>query len=221
MTDTKPGADELRIQAILKQRGVGPDAEAPTVPPIPKRRPRDWLDNILDDNARSAAAPVEEPTIEPTAEAPAPAVQQAVKKKATKSGKAKARRRRGKSGRKRASAPGMARSAWDSDFRDPRQSLVDAWMGIPNRLKWLATHTAAALAGWRIGLVQWATDMAAWFAAGHWASPSAWVLYLLGVLAIALYRAVRHRGLLLAMWAAIPVSSVAVGVLLYGTGYHS
>jgi hypothetical protein len=35
------GADELRVRSILKQRGVGPDAEPPTAPPSePARRRR-------------------------------------------------------------------------------------------------------------------------------------------------------------------------------------
>ena len=33
--DTEPGADERRIKALLKQRGVGPDAEPPPLPPGP------------------------------------------------------------------------------------------------------------------------------------------------------------------------------------------
>jgi hypothetical protein len=48
-----PGADERRIQALLKQRGVGPDA----IPPIPQQRPRDWLDDLAEYNAPRPAAP--------------------------------------------------------------------------------------------------------------------------------------------------------------------
>ncbi|MFB6955478.1 hypothetical protein ACFCYB_00220 [Streptomyces sp. NPDC056309] len=51
MAETKPGADELRIRSILRQRGVGPDAQPDaTIPPMPTQRPRDWLDDILDSN---------------------------------------------------------------------------------------------------------------------------------------------------------------------------
>lgn len=32
---TEPGADELRVRSILRQRGVGPDAEPPPTPPGP------------------------------------------------------------------------------------------------------------------------------------------------------------------------------------------
>ncbi|MFI1165619.1 hypothetical protein ACH4UM_18890 [Streptomyces sp. NPDC020801] len=35
MSDTRPGADELRIRSILKKRGVGPDAQPPELPPGP------------------------------------------------------------------------------------------------------------------------------------------------------------------------------------------
>ncbi|MFJ5151389.1 hypothetical protein ACIQCF_07335 [Streptomyces sp. NPDC088353] len=49
MSGTKPGADELRVRSILRQRQVGPDAiDQPAVPPKPTVRPRDWLDDILD-----------------------------------------------------------------------------------------------------------------------------------------------------------------------------
>ncbi|NUR04234.1 MAG: hypothetical protein HOY79_49360 [Streptomyces sp.] len=60
MTETKPGADERRIQALLKQRGVGPDAihppPVPLKPSVPTPRPRDWLDDILDSPAPSKPA---------------------------------------------------------------------------------------------------------------------------------------------------------------------
>lgn len=54
---TQPGADELRMRAILQTRGVGPDAAPPPViPPEPVARPRDWLDDILDSPAPSKPA---------------------------------------------------------------------------------------------------------------------------------------------------------------------
>ncbi|MGW2938608.1 hypothetical protein ACWDA7_44155 [Streptomyces sp. NPDC001156] len=218
-----PGADELRIRSILKQRGVGPDAEpaAPPVPPIPRQRPRDWLDDVLDGNADPVPEPVEEA---PPAEADPPAEQPAEPKaeqpRKPKQGNARKRRKRQRGKNRRRTGPAPARSAWDGHSTDPRQSLADAWYRVPYRLKWLAIHAAAAGVGWRIGLVQWATNTAAWFAAGHWAAPSAWVLYLLGVLAVALYRATRRQALLVALATAVPVSSVVVGVLLYGTGYQ-
>ena len=68
MAESKPGADELRVRGMLRQRGVGADA----IPPKPAVRPRDWLDDILDtkpDPAPKAAlepAPDAPPTVETT-----------------------------------------------------------------------------------------------------------------------------------------------------------
>lgn len=117
--------------------------------------------------------------------------------------------------------PATPRSAWDTSPPAPRQSLIDAWNRIPSRLKWLAFHATAAAAGWRIGWVNWSTDTAAWFAANHWTSGSAWVLYALGLAAVALYWRARTLIWPAAWCAAVPVSSVVVGILLYGTGYHT
>ena len=244
MTDTKPGADELRIRSILKQRGVGPDAlpppvrpPMPAVPPKPVVRPRDWLDDILDEPPAEAAAPEEqakrpwwkakrapeeqmeapaEPQTEPETdsedgdesggEAPNEPGQP-TKQQAKTTGK-----RRGKQKRP---APGTARTAWDTQPVSPRQALIDAWARVPYRLKWLIQHATAAAAGWRLGWVQWSTNTAAWYADGHWTTPSAWVLYGLGLCAYALYRRTRGWAWPIAWATAIPVSSVVVGVLLY------
>lgn len=102
----------------------------------------------------------------------------------------------------------------------PRKSLADALDGTPPRLRWLAYHGTAAGAGWSFGWADWATDTAAWYAAGHWVTPSAFVLYGLGGCVLALYRRSRWWAWPFAWAAAIPVSSVVVGVLLYGTGYQ-
>jgi len=95
------------------------------------------------------------------------------------------------------------------------QSLLDAWDGIRPRTRWLIHHGTAAAAGWPIGLVDWGSSTAAWFAAGNWTAPSAWVLYGLGLCAISLYRRARTWAWPAAWAAAIPVSSVTAGVLLY------
>ncbi|MDX3645221.1 hypothetical protein P1P70_38665, partial [Streptomyces sp. MB09-02B] len=64
--NTQPDADERRIAQLLRQRGVGPDAEpALVIPPMPTRRPRDWLDDILESNTPPAPKPA------PVKEAPA------------------------------------------------------------------------------------------------------------------------------------------------------
>jgi hypothetical protein len=195
MNDTKPGADELRMRAILRTRGIGPDATPPlpAVPPKPTSRPRDWLDDILD-STPTPAAPTEE--IEPAADTePEP---EKTKPKPARKPKAKV-----KAGKKERQA--------DS----PRQSLLDAYQQIPPRPRWLAYHATAAGAGWWLGWVDWGTDTAAWFAAGHWTTTSAWVLYGLGACACGLYRRSRSWAWPAAWAAAVPVSSVVLGVLLY------
>lgn len=205
MGETKPGADEIRIRNLLRTKGIGPDAPPPVIPPKPTARPRDWLDTILD-SPPTPAAP--EPVAEPEPAAPEPP------EPAPKAPPSKPKKRPKK---KRKPSPC---AAVDHPPQDPRQSLLDAYDRIPPRLKWLAYRATAAAAGWRIGLVDWSTDTTAWFAAGHWVTTSAWALYGLAVCAIALYRRTRPAMWLIAWAASIPVSSVVVGVLLYGTGYH-
>jgi hypothetical protein len=202
----EPGADERRMQHILKERGIGFDA--PSTPPA--ERPRDWLDELLDENA---PAPVDE-TVEPEAE------QTPVKPKKPQASKAQKTRKR-KRRQPKHHTPDTPRSAWDNEASDPRQSLLDAWAAIPYRLKWLAYHLAAAAAGWKLGWVTWSTDTAAWFAAGHWLSVSAFVLYGLGVLAVGIYRRTRRWAWPVAWAAAIPVTSAIAGLLLYGSGYEN
>jgi hypothetical protein len=208
MSPTQPGADELRVRAILKTRGVGPAAAPPppAIPPQPPTRPRDWLDDILDSPASpERPAPQPQPTMPP----PPPATVPAAKQDQAQPPKPKKQRAAG------------ARSAWDTQApQDPRQSLAEAWDRVPPRLRWLALHATAAAAGWRFGIVDWGTDTAAWYAAGHWTAPSAWVLYVLGGGLLALYRRSRGWAWPVAWAATIPVSSIAVGMLLYGTGYQ-
>ncbi|MDX3645308.1 hypothetical protein P1P70_39135, partial [Streptomyces sp. MB09-02B] len=96
-----------------------------------------------------------------------------------------------------------------------RQSLLDAWDNVPRRMRWLIRHATAAAVGWPLGWVGWATDTAAWYAAGNWTTPTAWVLYGLGACILGLYRRSRTWAWPFAWCAAVPVSSIAVGVLLY------
>lgn len=206
-----PGADELRVRQLLIKQGVGPDATPADTPPKRPARPRDWLDDILDQPAPKAE-PEPEKADEPEAQPEQkPAVQQAAKPKKPK---ASTRKKRRKPASRRPN-PAAPRSAWDTQPASPRQSLLDAWDRTPYRLKWLGFHTIAAAAGWRIGLVTWSTNTAAWYAAGHWTSSSAWVLYGLGALAVALYRRARGWAWPVRLVASIPVCSVVVGVLLY------
>lgn len=194
------------MRHILKERGVGPDA----LPPMPSERPRDWLDDLLDSNA---------PTPAPAKEAAEPKPEPAKPKK-PQPGNARKARKRNRQQAKRHN-PDMPRSAWDNEPRSPRQSLLDAWDNVPPRLKWLLFHAAAAGIGWRLGWVRWSTNTAAWFAAGHAMTFSAFVLYGLGVGALALYRYFQTRMWPVALAAAVPVSSVVLGLLLYGSGYEN
>ncbi|MER7738872.1 hypothetical protein ABTX34_11195 [Streptomyces sp. NPDC096538] len=190
---TAPEPDELRVRAILRQTGVGPDA----IPPRPTERPRDWLDDILDTPAPPPPAPgAPEPSAPP---APRPTT-------VTKPKKPKKRK-----GRQRVKAQ-AAPLGWD---HTPRQSLLDAWDGASPRTRWLIHHATAAAAGWPIGLVGWGSNTAAWFAAGNWTAPSAWVLYGLCLCALSLYRRARTWAMPAAWAAAIPISSTTLGVLLY------
>lgn len=193
------GADELRVRALLRQNGVGPNP----IPPKPTSRPRDWLDDILNSPPPRPAAPAAPPPAPPATAPEPPQITTAKPKK-----------------KRKKPSPSAPRTAFDTQINDPRQSLLDAWQHIPPRLKWLGHHTTAAAAGWPLGWVAWGTDTAAWFAAGHAISPSAFALYALGACALSLDRRSRAWAWPIAWAAAIPVSSVTVGVLLYGTGYH-
>lgn len=193
MSDTKPGADELAVRGRLRKL-LGEDDDPPTAEPAPD--PDGWWDELYADD---------EPQPDPSQTPPAVAVPP-TKPKKTKNSKA------GKKTKpKRTTAP---HAGMDSH---PRQSLTDAFDRIPPRTRWLLYHATAAAAGWRLGLVDWGTNTAAWYAAGHWTTPSAFVLYGLGVCAICLYRRARAWAWPAAWAAAIPVSSTVVGILLYGT----
>lgn len=207
-TSSEPGADELRVRGILRQRGVGPAA----VPPKPADRPKDWLDDILNSPppaAEEAPAPAPEPGPGP-APAGKPTHTPAKKPKTPKPKPKKAK----KAGRR---TPGQARTAWDSHPPSPRQSLAEAYDRIPYRLKWLTYHASAAYLGWSIGLVDWVTYVTAWIAATGRDSMQAALWYGTAAAAFLLYRQTRGQWFPVAWLAAVPASSVIVGVLLYGT----
>lgn len=211
---TDQGADELRMRAILKDRGVGPDAEPPTVPPKPTSRPRDWLDDILDTKAAPKAAAAEKPKPAPTTPAARTVEKTSPKPSTEKKPQAKPGKKRKK--RKRP-GPDTPRSAFDARPTSPRQSLLDAWDGVPYRLKWLAYHAAAGYLGWAIGLVDWATYVTRWIADGRFANPQAIFWYLAGAATFLLHHATRRRWWPVSWLAAVPATSTVVGVLLYGT----
>lgn len=196
-----PGADELRIRALLVARQVGPDA----APPKPAARPRDWLDDIIDTGPTAAteAAPEPEP-----ADAPQPVT---VEKQP-----ARPRPKPGKKKRKK-TRPGAARTAWDTRPPAPRQSLTEAWDQVPYRLRWLAYHGTAAYLGWSMGLVGWATYVTAWIADTGLIGVQACFWYAAAGGTVLVYRRTRGWWRPVAWLAAVPLSSTVVGVLLYGT----
>lgn len=192
----QPGADELRIRTILRQKAVGPNA----IPPKPAVRPRDWLDDILN----TPAAPEPKPTVAEPKARPAP------KPAAHTKPKAKAKKRK-------APKPGRARTAWDSRPPSPRQSLLDAVDRIPYRLKWLAYHGSAAYLGWSVGLVGWVTYVTAWIADTGLIGVQAFFWYGAAACTFLFHHRTRRWWWPVAWLTAVPASSVVVGVLLYGT----
>lgn len=228
MSDTTtPGADELRIRALLLAREVGPDAgpaaEAParassarlpdwwapkpgisatvtepTAEPTPAVRPRDWLDDILDTDPEPEAEPEAAEEEAPEPEQATPPARPSKPKK-----------------RKKKPRPGAPRAAVDTRPTPPRQSLADAWDRTPARLKWLAYHTSAAYLGWSLGLVDWATYVTAWIADTGLVGPQALFWYCAAGATVLIYRRTRGWWRPVAWLAAVPVSSTVVGVLLY------
>ncbi|MFF4552738.1 hypothetical protein [Streptomyces sp. NPDC001422] len=191
---SQPGADELRVRSILRKQGVGPAA----IPPKPTTRPRDWLDDILDAPATPKAEPAAaEPAARPASKPAAPAKRKPTKRKPPKSGR--------------------ARTAWDARPASPRQSLLDAYNRVPYRLKWLAYHASAAYLGWAVGLVGWATYVTAWIARTGLVGPQAFLWYSAAAGTVLLHHRTRGWWWPVAWLTAVPASSVAVGVLLYGT----
>lgn len=214
---TAPGADEQRMQRILRERGVGPDAipPPPTVPPKPTERPRDWLDDLYD--SEPAPAPVKE-TVEPDAKPKPETVKPEAPAKPKKPQASKARQARLKK-RKRPKRhdPNVPRTAWDTEVPNPRQSLLDAWAAVPYRLKWLGYHLAAAYLGWMVGLVGWATYVTTWIATTGPVGFQAFLWYAAAAATFLLHRRTRSWWRPVAFLAAVPASSTVVGVLLYGT----
>lgn len=192
------GADELRIRALLRQNGVGPNP----IPPKPTGRPRDWLDDILNS-----------PPPRPTTPAVPPVAQPATPPEPKQITTAKPKKKRKKKTKKpTATAP---RAAFDTQVSDPRQSLLDAWQGIPPRIKWLGYHASAAFLGWTTGLVSWATYVTAWIAATGFLGVQPVFWYCAAAATFLLYRRTRGWWLPVAWLAAVPACSTVVGVLLY------
>lgn len=209
----KPVAD-IDPQAPIAATGD----HAAAVPPKPTARPRDWLDNLLDDNA-TEPEPTPEPDAEPDEE---PAEDEPEAKPAAPAKKDKPTPKvGGKKKQKRAKRPkpGAPRAAWDTRPQSPRQSLLDAWDRVPHRLKWLAYHASAAYLGWSMGWVDWCTSVTAWLAQASRYDPQAIFLYVAFAATFLLHHATRQRWWPVAWLAAVPACSVVVGILLYGNGW--
>lgn len=231
---TDQGADELRMRALLVAHEVGPDAAPPKpaapapAAPLPSRRlEEDWWDAVYKDDQADRDTFTGNTPVQPASPHPEdvpadadgePEADDEPDEQPEPTARWRSRKARPEKPSPEPSsrpAPGAPRTAWDTRPPAPRQSLVDAWGRVPPRLKWLAYHASAAAFGWWLGWVGWATNTAAWYAAGHWTTPSAWVLYGLGVCTCALYSKTRSWRLPVAWMAAVPVSSLVVGVLLY------
>lgn len=221
---TSQGADERRIRTQLIRLGVGPEA-TPQTTATPTVDPSDgWWDRLYADTPPAAPerrssprlpdwwaakpttltapdpAPVPVPDTAPTPAVPTTDTPPTSSNPPTDT------------------PPTQPATQAPARRHAPPQSLLDAWASIRPRTRWLIHHASAAAAGWPLGLVDWGTDTAAWYADGHWTTPSAWVLYGLGAAAISLHRRARAWAWPIAWAAAIPVSSVSAGLLLYGTG---
>lgn len=215
------GADERRIRNQLIRMGVGPAATTPA--PTRAQDPSDdWWDKLYADDQPAAPKPARVPSprlpdwwaakpdrlpdpAAATAPVTAPGTPTVTPPTSTVTPPTA---RPGTPQKQRPARPAARRHT-------PRQSLLDAYANIRPRTRWLIHHATAAAAGWPIGLVDWGTTTAAWYAAGNWFAPSAWVLYGLGLCALALYRRARTWAWPAAWAAAIPVSSTVLGVLLY------
>lgn len=208
-----------------KKPVVDTDPQAPTaatgdpaapIPPKPTAPPRDWLDDILNNDPAPAPAAPAEPEDEAAEEPePAPATTMKPVRKTRPEAASKKSAKKQKKPR-----PGAPRAAWDSRPASPRQSLLDAWGQVPPRLKWLMYHATAAYMGWEIGLVDYATYVTAWIAATSRIGTQAFFWYSVGAATYLLYRRSRAWGP--AAWlAAVPLCSTVTGVLLHGyVEYH-
>jgi hypothetical protein len=220
---TSQGADERRIRDHLIRMGVGPaatQAPAPPAPPAPAPSD-DWWDKLYADDEPAEPAPARVPSPRlpdwwaakperlPGTGQTAPGTPAVTPPTSTVTPPAAT------PGTPPAQSAAQAPARPAAQRHTPRQSLLDAYANIRPRTRWLIHHATAAAAGWPIGLVDWGTTTAAWYAAGNWFAPSAWVLYGLGLCAISLYRRARTWAWPAAWAAAIPVSSTVLGVLLY------
>ncbi|MFE3853414.1 hypothetical protein ACFXPN_20040 [Streptomyces griseorubiginosus] len=125
-------------------------------------------------------------------------------------------RSRGKRSRRR--GPGVPQSPLDRPPA-PRQSLLDAYAAVPLRIRWLVLHTSAAAAGYRMGWVDYATRTAAWIAANGFLTASAIFWYAIAAGCEFLRHRFQRSRLPIRWLAAVPIASIVLGTLLYGTDW--
>lgn len=106
------------------------------------------------------------------------------------------------------------------DAELPRRSLLDAYDAIPPRIRWLNVHLSAAAAGYALGWVDYSTRTYAWFTE-HGPLNASFVFWCAVTVGCELLRRRARQVWLPVRWlAAIPISSIVVGTLLYGTGWN-
>jgi len=119
-------------------------------------------------------------------------------------------------GRGPASGPNVAAYA-----PAPRMSLLDAVANVPPRIRWLILHGSAAGVGYALGWVRYSTRTAAWIADHGLLTVSGifWCGCAIGA------EALRNRfstyRLPVRLLAAVPIASIVLGSLLYGTGWQN
>lgn len=234
---TEPDEDELHIRSLLLQRGVGPDAEhaepKPQPEPTPAADPDGWWDRLYPDEKPPTPEPQRrraprlpdwwrdkpedlsandaEPDPDEEDEPPTSTDTDPDESEPADPHQEPAPRQRLRS-RSRSQRPAYVPHA---PARSPRQSLLDAYDRVPPRLKWLGYHATAAYAGWELGLVDYTTYVTAWIADTGLVSVQAFFWYAVAAGAALVYRRFSRAPRPIAWAAAVPVSSIVVGVLLY------
>ena len=103
----------------------------------------------------------------------------------------------------------------------PRMSLLEAAANVPRRLRWLILHASAAAAGYRLGWVPYSTRTAAWIAAHGFLNVSSMFWVGCGIGCEFLRYRMRNHRLPIRWLAAVPISSIVIGTLFYGTGWQN
>lgn len=100
-----------------------------------------------------------------------------------------------------------------------RQAPVEWWRTMPARNKWALYNGTAVACGWALHAPQWVTAETAYLVTTYhsWTDIHVYTWYCIAALAWAVDYQARGWHWLLALPARIPLASIVVGVLLYGT----